>query len=56
MKTQGQGGAEPSLAKFDETIARYRQVVDDINAVPPVAVISWIRIDAKPIKGMAVVI
>lgn len=48
---QGQGGQEPSLAQFDETITKYRQVLDEVSALPPSAIISWIRVDAKPVKG-----
>ena len=48
LKSQG---LEPSLANFDETITKYRQVLDEVSTLPPSAIISWIRVDAKPVKG-----
>ncbi len=53
LKSQGpaQANQEPSLAQFDENITKYRQVLDEIQALPPSATVLWVRIDAKPVKG-----
>lgn len=48
---KSQGGQEPQLAQFDENITKYRQILDEVSALPPSATISWIRVDAKPVKG-----
>lgn len=48
LKSQGQ---EPSLAQFDESITKYRQILEEISTLPPSATIAWVRVDAKPVKG-----
>lgn len=46
----GGGGAGPSLERFDAAIARFKGVQEQVQALPAVNTVGWIRVDAKPIK------
>jgi dynein heavy chain len=46
----GTGGAGPSLERFDAAIARFKGVQEQVQALPAVNTVGWIRVDAKPIK------
>ena len=46
----GSEGRDIPLHAFDEQIAYYRSVQDEVSALPPYQSIRWIKIDARPIK------
>ena len=42
--------AVPTLARFDEEIAKYQAVQDEVATLPSAQQITWLTVNCKPIK------
>ena len=41
---------DPPLAKFEEQIAKYKQIATQIQALPSLQSMGWVKVNAKPLR------
>eukprot|EP00955_Chlamydomonas_euryale_P098700 365162-Chlamydomonas_euryale.AAC.24 len=44
------GRDDPPLSKFEEQIAKYKALATDVQSLPSVASVGWVKVNAKPLR------